>query len=58
MGIEIRLFLVIDAFSRFSCMALACSAGLSIALAEQLIESTAVESGCGRGPTGPTLRPA
>ncbi len=58
MGIEIRLFLVIDAFSRFSGMALACFAGLSLALAEQLLDSTAAESGCGRGPTGPTLRPA
>ena len=35
MGIEIRLFLMIDAFSRFSGMALACSAGLSLALVEQ-----------------------
>ncbi len=30
MGIEIRLFLVIDALSRFSGMLLACSASLSL----------------------------
>ena len=57
-GIEIRLFLVIDAFSRFSGIALACSADLSLALAKQLLDSTAAGSSCGRGPTGPTSRPA
>ena len=39
-------------------MALACSADLSLALAEQLLDSTAAGSSCGRGPTGPTSRPA
>ena len=58
MGIEIRLFLVIDAFSRFSGMTPACSADLTLALAKQLLDSTAAGSDCGRGPTGPTLRPA
>ena len=57
-GIEIRLFLVIDAFSRFSGIALACSADLSLALAKQLLDSTVAGSSCGRGPTGPTSRPA
>ncbi len=57
-GIEIRLFLVIDAFSRFSGIALACSADLSLALAKQLLDFTAAGSSCGRGPTGPPSRPA
>ena len=48
----------IDAFSRFSGMAPACSADLTLALAKQLLESTAAGSGCGRGPTEPTSRPA
>ena len=39
MGIEIRLFLVIDAFSRFSGKLIACSAGLSLQLAKQLLDS-------------------
>ena len=34
MGIEIRLVLVIDAFSPFFSMALACSVDLSLALAK------------------------
>ncbi|MGH8291789.1 MAG: hypothetical protein ACREV7_22940 [Steroidobacteraceae bacterium] len=50
MGIEIRLFLAIDAFSRFSGMPLACSADLSHQLAKQLLDSTAAASGCDRGP--------
>ncbi len=58
MGIEIRRFLVIDAFSRFPGMALARSADLPLAFATQLLDSTAAGSGCGRGPTGPTSRPA
>ena len=49
MGIEIRLFLVIDAFSRLSGTLIACSAGLSLQLAKQLLDSTAAASGCGRG---------
>ena len=52
MGIEIRLFLVIDAFTRFSGMLIACSAGLSLQLAKQLLDSTAAASGCGRGSVG------
>ncbi len=52
MGIEIRLFPVIDAFSRFFGMALACSAALSLPLAKQLLDSTAAGPGCGRGPAG------
>ena len=35
-----------------------CSADLSLALAKQLLDSTAAGSSCGRGPTGPTSRPA
>ena len=41
MGIQIRLFLVIDAFSRISGLVLACSADLSLALAKQRLDSTA-----------------
>ncbi len=52
MGIEIRLFLVIDAFSRFSGMPLACSAGLSLQPAKQLLDSTAAASDRGRWPIG------
>ena len=58
MGVRIRLFLVINAFSRISGMVLAWSADLSLALAKQLLDSTTAESGCGRGSTGPTSRPA
>ena len=49
MGIEIRLFLVIDAFSRFSGMLFARSAGRSLQLAKQLLDSTS--SGRRRRPT-------
>ena len=45
MGIAIRLFLVIDAFSQFSGTPLACSADLSICLAKQLLDSIATASG-------------
>jgi hypothetical protein len=45
MGIAIRLFLVIDAFSRFSGTPLACPAYLSLCLAKQLLDSTATASG-------------
>ena len=51
-GIEIRLFLVIDAFSRFSGIALACSADLSLALAKQLLDSTAAGLAAVVGPQG------
>jgi hypothetical protein len=44
-GIEIRLFLVIDAFSRFSGTPLACFADPSHRLAKQLLDSTAAASG-------------
>ena len=47
MGIEIRLFLVIDAFSRFSGTPIACSSGLFLQLAKQLLDSTATASGRG-----------
>jgi len=47
MGIEIRLFLVIDAFSRFCGTPIACSAGLFLQLAKQLLDSTATASGRG-----------
>ena len=52
LGIEIRLFLVIDAFSRFSGMLFARSAGRSLQLAKQLLESTVTSSGRRRRPTG------
>ena len=52
MGIEIRLFLLIDAFSRFSGTAIACSTGLFLELAKQLLESTAAASGRGRASVG------
>lgn len=55
MGIEIRLFPVIDAFSRPFGMRLGCSADPSLPLAKQLLDSTADGSGCGRGPTGAGL---
>ncbi|MHB1542792.1 MAG: hypothetical protein ACYCV6_16455 [Steroidobacteraceae bacterium] len=45
MGIAIRLFLVIDAFSQFSGTPLACSADLSLCLAKQLLDSIATASG-------------
>jgi hypothetical protein len=45
MGIEIRLFLVIDVFSRFSGAQLACPADLSLCLGKQLLNSTATASG-------------
>jgi hypothetical protein len=45
MGIAIRFFLVIDAFSRFSGTPLACPADLSLCLAEQLLDSTATAFG-------------
>ena len=52
MGIEIRLFPVIDAFSRFSGTPLACFSGLSLRLAKQLLDSTAAASGSGPGLIG------
>ena len=52
MGIEIRVFLVIDAFSRFSGTLIACSAGLFLQLAKQLLDSTAAASGRGRASVG------
>jgi len=52
MGIEIRLFLVIDALSRFSGTPIACSAGLFLQLAKQLLDSTAAASGGGRASGG------
>jgi len=52
MGTEIRVFLVIDAFSRFSGTLMACSAGLSLQLAKQLLDSTAAAPGRGRGSVG------
>ena len=52
MGIEIRVFLVIDAFSRFSGTLIACSAGLLLQLAKQLLDSTAAAPGCARGSVG------
>jgi hypothetical protein len=52
MGIEIRLFPVIDAFSRFSGMPLAWFSGLSPRLAKQLLDSTAAASGSGPGLIG------
>lgn len=52
MGIEIRLFPSIDAFSRFSGTAIACSTGLFLELAKQLLESTAAASGRGRASVG------
>ena len=58
LGSQIRLFLVIDAFSPISSMALARSADLSLVRATQRLDSAAAGSGCGRGPTGPTSRPA
>jgi hypothetical protein len=45
MGIAIRLFLVIDAFSQFSGTPLACSADLSLCLVKQLLDSIATASG-------------
>lgn len=57
LGSQIRLFLVIDAFSPISSMALARSADLSLVLATQRLDSAAAGSGCGRGPAGPTSRP-
>ncbi len=51
-GIEIRVFLVIDALSRFSGMAFACSADLPLLLAKQLLDSTAIGVACGGGRTG------
>ena len=52
MGIEVRLFLVIDAFSRFSGMLFARSAGRSLQLAKQFLDSTVTSSGRRRRPTG------
>ena len=52
MGIEIRLFLVIDAFSRFSGTLFACSASLLLQLAKQRLDSTAAGSGRCRRLTG------
>jgi len=52
MGIEIRVFLVIDAFLRFSGTLIACSVGLLLQLAKQLLDSTAAASGGGRAPVG------
>jgi hypothetical protein len=51
-GIEIRVFLVIDALSRFSGMAFACSADLPLLLAKQLLDSTAIGAACSDGRTG------
>jgi hypothetical protein len=52
MGVEIRLFLVIDAFPGFSGTLFACSAGLSLQLAKQLLDSTAAAFAWGRGSVG------
>ena len=52
MGIEIRRFPSIDAFSRFSGTAIACSTGLFLELARQLLDSTAAASGRGRASVG------
>jgi len=52
MGIEIRVFLVIDAFSRFSGTLIACSAALFLQLAKQPLDSTAAASGRGRASVG------
>ncbi len=52
MGIEIRLFPVIDAFSRFSGTPLACFSGPSLGLAKQLLDSTAAASSSGPGLIG------
>ena len=52
MGIQISLFLVIDAFSRFSGTLIACSAGLVLQLAKQPLDSTAAASGSGRASVG------
>ncbi|MGC8517231.1 MAG: hypothetical protein ACP5P4_01720 [Steroidobacteraceae bacterium] len=52
MRIEIRLFLLIDALSRFSGTAITCSAGLFLQLAKQLLDSTAAASGRGRASVG------
>ena len=51
MGIEIRLFPVIDAFSAFSGMPLACSERLSLPLAKQLLDSSGAARGCLGVPT-------
>ncbi len=50
-GVEVRVFLVIDALLRFSGAALACSADLSPLLTKQLLDSTAVRAGRGGWPT-------
>ena len=52
MGIEIRRFPSIDAFSRCSGTAIACSTGLFLELAKQLLDSTAAASGRGRASVG------
>lgn len=52
MGIEFRLFLGIDASPKISGMAFACSAGSSLSLAKQPLDSAVVASeGC-RVPRG------
>lgn len=52
MGIEIRHFLVIDAFSRFSGMAFARSADQSLILAKETADSTTVVVSCRGRSTG------
>ena len=52
MWIENRLFLGIDAASRFSGMALACSAGLSLALAESCLIPLPLSLAAVVGPQG------
>jgi hypothetical protein len=52
-GIEIRLFLVLEAFSRLSGTPFARSASLSLHLATKLLDSSAAASGCDRGSVGP-----
>ena len=51
MGIEIRLFPAIDAFSAFSGMPFACPERLSLPLAKQLLDSSGAARGCLGVPT-------
>jgi hypothetical protein len=46
MGIEIRFFLGIDAFSAFSGMPLACFERFSLPLAKQLLDSSGAAPRC------------
>ena len=55
MGSEIRLLLVIAAFSQFSGMRLACSADPSLPLAKQLLDFTATGSAAVEGLQAPDL---